>query len=141
MDNKTATTKLSFTLIEILVSATIIALLATVGLVSYVSFSQQSRDARRKADLEQIRTALEMYRSNVGSYPTLITFGGSLTYDSDVYLQKIPQDPKPSSRTYYYSGSSADYTLGAGLERGGTVCVSSGCIIDCNYCLGPLGEK
>ncbi|KKU11410.1 MAG: hypothetical protein UX17_C0079G0007, partial [Parcubacteria group bacterium GW2011_GWC2_45_7] len=43
-----------FTLIEILVVATIIGLLAAGGFVTYSNLSRQSRDAKRKADLEQI---------------------------------------------------------------------------------------
>jgi len=60
--------KKSFTLIEILVVATIIALLATAATITYAQLTKQSRDARRKTDLEQIRAALEMYRSNNNQY-------------------------------------------------------------------------
>ena len=58
-----------FTLIEILVVATIISLLAAAASVAYSQLSKQSRDARRKTDLEQVRAALEMYRSNNDDYP------------------------------------------------------------------------
>jgi len=58
-----------FTLIEILVVATIIGLLASGAIVSYQQLSKQSRDAKRKTDLEQVRAALEMYRSNEDTYP------------------------------------------------------------------------
>lgn len=143
--------KKGFTLIEILVVATIISLLAGGGLISYSTFSKNSRDARRKADLEQIRAALEMYRSNVGAYPTTappqgLPFGtGSLTDGSNTYLQKIPQDPK-SNRNYFYSSSGSNYTLACQLENsstctsppGGNSCGSG---FPCNYCLGPYGQK
>jgi len=140
-----------FTLVEILVVATIISLLAGTGLVSYSSFVKNSRDARRKADLEQIRAALEMYRSNVGAYPTTapgqgLPFGtGSLGDGTNTYLQKIPQDPK-SNKNYYYLYSAGDYTLASQLENssscnsapGGDSC---GTDYPCNYCLGPYGQK
>ena len=58
-----------FTLIEILVVATIIGLLASGAIVSYQQLLKQSRDAKRKTDLEQVRAALEMYRSNEDTYP------------------------------------------------------------------------
>jgi type IV pilus assembly protein PilA len=65
--------KQGFTLIEILIVAIIIALLAAVGAVTYTSVNRSSRDARRKADLEQMRTAFEQWRSDNSSYPTLLT--------------------------------------------------------------------
>ncbi len=137
-----------FTLIEILVVATIIGLLASVGLVNYSEFTKKSRDERRKADLNAIRSALEMYRSDNDSYPTTLSV---LTTSSPKYLEKIPEDPK--GYTYVYTplpagcdGSTApctDYILYAYLETGGScsapaeTCGSK----TCNYCLGPYGEK
>ncbi len=88
-----------FTLIELLVVILIIAVLSSVGLVSYRSANQRARDAKRKADVEQIRAALEMYKADAGSYPISLTFGGSLTYtpptgSSITYLNPIPHDPQ-----------------------------------------------
>ena len=65
--------KKAFTLIEILVVVTIIGILLSTAIISYGSLSKSSRDARRKTDLEQIRAALEMWRSSEplanGQYP------------------------------------------------------------------------
>lgn len=144
----------AFTLIEILVVATIIALLAAIGAVSYTQINKSSRDARRKTDLEQIRAAVEMYRSNNNAYPSAaqITFtcpsSGSLTDASNTYLSKIPNDPKCSSSpayTYFYTSPSAsDYTVGAYLENtpsSGATCGTCFGSTACNYCLGPYGQK
>lgn len=137
--------KKSFTLIEILVVATIIGLLAATGFISYRQLSKQSRDAKRKLDLEQVRAALEIYRSNIGSYPISSV---PPNWSSDlivlttpiVYLQKLPNDPNPALYSYYYYGSNVDYILAAHLENGST----NYCLIDycsnCNYCVGPYGE-
>jgi len=136
--------KKTFSLIEILVAATIIGLLSAASTVTYSQFSKQSRDARRKSDLEHIRSALEMYRSNNDEYPAVLSEGSTLCdpsgCDDGKYLDKVPDDPR-SSYDYYYSGSSSDYTLGAYLETGGTVCVAGQCGGNCNYCVGPYGEK
>lgn len=137
---------LSFTLIEILVVATIIGLLASIGAASYTQFTKQSRDAKRKADLEQIRSAIEMYRSNNNSYPTAVTIDCSssagITDAGNTYLSKIPLDPKCSTYSYYFTATANDYTLGAYLEGSGTgSCGTCGTAIVCNYCLGPYGQK
>lgn len=58
----------AFTLIEVLVVATIIGILVTVAAVSFGNSQKRSRDARRKADLETVRQALVLYRQDNGSY-------------------------------------------------------------------------
>lgn len=96
-----------FTLIEVLVATTIIAVLTVVGIVSYVSVNKRSRDAKRKSDVEQIRSALEMYRADYGYYPNAGT--GVWTDTANLtstlvttYLPTIPTDPKSATQTYRY---------------------------------------
>lgn len=57
-----------FTLIELLVVISIIGVLASVVLASLNSARGKARDARRKVDLNQIRTALEFYFDKYGTY-------------------------------------------------------------------------
>lgn len=143
---------LSFTMIEILVVATIIGILAAISSTSYSQFSKQSRDARRKADIEQIRAAVEMYRSNNDSYPLS---GSDLTIDCSstdfqdaggvMYMSKVPLDPKcPAQKYFYESLDGSTYTIAATLE-GSSVCTSppaaGSCTVDCNYCFGPYGQQ
>jgi len=144
--------KKSFTLIEILVVSTIIVLLTATAVVTYSAFLKQSRDARRKSDLEQVRAAVEMYRSNNDTYPITIAEGASLCDPvgcppaGSKYLEKFPSDPKNLTYKYYYSGSASNYTLGAQLETtssctsppGGNSCGTGN---PCNYCIGPYGQK
>ena len=139
----------AFTLIEILVVVTIIGILAATTAVSYSQFSRQSRDARRKTDVEQIRGAIEMYKSFNNTYPASIDFSsctspGDLIDATNTYIKKIPNDPKcPTIFYYYYSASPyTDYTLCARLELtssnvAGTTCAAS---TACNYCFGPFGQ-
>lgn len=101
-----------FTLIEILVAATILAVLAGIGLVSYSRINQRSRDAKRKSDTEQIRQALEMYRTDNGYYPN--AGSGSWTNASDLdttlvstYLPAVPADPKSPTQVYRYMATNA----------------------------------
>jgi len=138
--------KKSFTLIEILVSATIISLLAAFATISYSQITKQSRDAKRKIDLEQVRAALEIYRSNENIYPIgsgWTTVLNSLTTPV-IYIQSLPEDPKKANYTYYYiSTTGSDYILAAHLETVSTTCqsLSTQCTSNCTYCTGPYGEK
>lgn len=116
--------KKGFTLIEILVVATIIVLLSAIGLVSYSQFSKQARDARRKSDIENIRGSLEIYRSSNNYYPLTL----QLLVPS--FIKSVPVDPKPGSGYVYsyYPGPSGcnnstvnctTYYVNARLETGG----------------------
>lgn len=58
-----------FTLIELLVVIAVISLLSSVILSSLNSARSKARDAKRKQDTLQIRTALQMYYNDNGSYP------------------------------------------------------------------------
>lgn len=138
--------KLAFTLIEILVVTTIIGILTASGATAYSMMGKTSRDARRKADLEQIRSALEMYRSNDvnSSYPLSPPSGSGLTAlssGSPKYLESAITDPK-TNVPYQYDSSGTDYTLSTKLEIGGSTCSGGGCLDAANcYCLGPYGKK
>ena len=103
-----------FTLLEVLVSATIIAVLTVIGVVSYGSVNKRSRDVKRKSDIEQVRSALEMYRSDNGAYPgvSVGSFGSFSTLGSGVlvstYTPAVPTDPQPSQYSYYYVPTNYD---------------------------------
>lgn len=116
-----------FTFIEILVVTTIIGILATIGLTSYQIANKKARDGKRKADLEQIRSALEMCKADNGNYPltgSLSSCGIGTNIDcGNIYLQPIPCDPlNDLTHKYIYSSCAADpcvgYTLSATLEIG-----------------------
>jgi general secretion pathway protein G len=99
--------KSGFTLLEVLVAAVIVIVLTAAGVTSYTNVSRKSRDARRSSDFEQIRSALEMYRSDNGYYPNIA--GGSWTNMSNLtgvlvpaYIQRIPADPRDIINYYQY---------------------------------------
>lgn len=58
-----------FTLIELMVTITIIAVIASIGFVTYSKSQLYSRDAKRKQDLRAIAVALEFYHQSYDRYP------------------------------------------------------------------------
>lgn len=109
--------KNGFTLIELIVSVTIIAVLTVAGVVSYGGASKKARDSRRMADLEKIRIALELYRQGTGSsYPASLS---SLTTSNPPYIQSIPTGPKGENYGDSYTHSGYTYSIGVSLEETG----------------------
>ena len=58
-----------FTLIELLVVISIMGILLALSVFGMQDARRASRDGKRKADIEQIRSALEMYKADCGKYP------------------------------------------------------------------------
>ncbi len=102
--------KSGFTLIELLVVIAIIGVLISVLTSSFLTTQKQTRDSRRKADIEQIRQGLETYRSENGSYPALLS---GLSPD---YINALPTDPAAAGIYAYSLDTSTTYSLCAGLE-------------------------
>ncbi len=117
-NSKLKTQNFGFTLIELLVTMTIVAVLLSIALVSYQGARKSARDGKRKADLEQIRSALEMCRSDTGVYPDTIYSNITCGTPAKTYLSGTPKDPSTGSN-YYYLGATNTYTLCAYLEIGG----------------------
>lgn len=93
-----------FTLVELLVTVSIISILSTIGLVVYQSVSENARDAKRVSDLKVIQGAIEQYHGDQLNYPatSALVFGSSLTVGSKIYLNMIPKDPLDPTQTYCY---------------------------------------
>lgn len=60
-----------FTLLEVLVTVSVIGILASIVAANLGSARMLARDARRKADAAQIRTALELYYNDHDQYPAI----------------------------------------------------------------------
>mgnify|MGYP001582347953 FL=1 len=93
----------------------LIGLLTAIAAVNFQSTNQRARDGKRQADLEQLRTALEIARSDSANntYPTDLD---SLITGS--YLPTLPTDPKNFSYSYSPSADYRTYSLCAHLEKG-----------------------
>jgi len=85
---------LGFTLIEILIVISIIAILASTIIPNFIGFDAEARITSTKSNLEALRTRVNLFRAKEGRYPDSL---GELTsvYYSDVgvrkpYLNKMP---------------------------------------------------
>ena len=123
---------LGFTLLELLISVALVALM-TVGVVTLIGQSsrQYSRDAKRKSDLQSVASALELFRTDQGYYPSCVSSSNcAITNLSGVnpfptYMLNIPTDPAGGNRVYRYfpqpascaAGSCTGYRLCMGLEK------------------------
>jgi len=123
-------TNKAFTLIEVLVVATIIGLLTTIGVVTYQQATKKGRDGKRKSDLSQIQGALEIYRNDSTSYPATIPFGTTWTVSGNTYMRKVPDDPK-SGYSYNYNSDGTTYNLCAYLESKSTSDADCGVSLNC----------
>jgi len=94
-----------FTLVELLISISIIAILSVVLTISFSNAQKNGRDQRRISDLKAIQNAAEQYYMLKGSYPTS---AGLWSVNSQTILQKFPTDPKGSA-----------YMVDAGAFNGG----------------------
>lgn len=123
-----------FTLIELLVVIAIIGLLSTLAVVALGNARTKARDAKRMSDLKQVQTALELYYTDVNSYPAgsgvLLgsaaaaclnqASGWTTTGCPNPYMGTVPLDPTNSGvYVYTYTAASSSYSVTAHLE--GTV--------------------
>ena len=107
--------KNGFTLIELIVVITIIALLTVVAMVSFGGVNKKSRDGRRMADLEKYRVALEMARQIGSTYPNSLNDLVTMNLISAVIT-----DPATGVIYDYDSPTDYTYTITAVMEDGGS---------------------
>ncbi|OGG59610.1 hypothetical protein A3C89_00110 [Candidatus Kaiserbacteria bacterium RIFCSPHIGHO2_02_FULL_50_50] len=117
-----------FTLIELMVVITIIALLASGVLTALAAARAKARDARRTDDIAALMTGIELYHNdNVHGYPSpagCTESACSITtlapYLVPKYLEKLPVDPRSSvyhDYQYIVNGERDSYGLLLKYER------------------------
>src|SRR5258707_224673 len=83
-----------FTLIELMVVAAILIVLAGLGLVQYRNSVIRARESVLKEDLFRMRDAIDQYYADKMQYPSTLD-----TLVSDGYMRKIPDDPFTKSNS------------------------------------------
>ena len=109
--------KLGFTLVELIVVITILAILGTIAFVSLQWYSKSARDSARISDMSRIKTSLELFKIEWWKYPdpsdaTVITYNEveawtqwifwQTTFRNVEKLDRIPRDPT-TEELYIYS--------------------------------------
>ncbi len=122
-----------FTLIEIMVVVTILAILIALVAPKMVGRTDQARRVSTKAQIKNIEGALQLYKLDNGVYPTTeqglhalvnLPTVGSIPkhWKEEGYLSKVPDDAWDNPYVYLSPGSSGAYDLvsyGTDNEPGG----------------------
>lgn len=134
----------AFTLIELLVSIAVIATIIGLSLPNFLGARVRARDARRKSELSQLKTALQLYYNDYKIFPPSVISGGTgktnyiagcgvngtdtcpstCTVDfaaggtgcDTVYMTNFPGE-LGTSMFYYQKNSGADFCLKGSLEN------------------------
>jgi len=125
-----------FTLIELLVVIAIIAILAGVVVASTGNARAKARDARRVSDLQAIATALGMYYSKNGAYPSGSDATGIQALVTDGHLSSVPTEPQDGDSYIYRSCSVNDiprFVVATELEADSATANSDGNGTVCSF--------
>ncbi len=115
--------KLGFTLVEMLVVISIIAILSSILAGGYVNSQKSARDTARKINLKSISDALNSYYADYGVYPeegAWVNTDGSFTSidKGTVYMKKVPVETGGMTPILYERGSSEkSFRLYTNLEN------------------------
>ncbi len=102
-----------FTLVELLVVISVVALLVSLTIISVDSSKKKSRDSRRLSDINEIRNALELFRAANKKFPATLADPGL----APVFIPAIPKDPLTRNNYLYSSMDNCQsFHLGATLE-------------------------
>lgn len=140
-----------FTIAELMVVVAVSGVLLVAGLSILNPTLQINRgnDAKRKANLAKIQTALELFRSDKSYYPASSIGLNALFQGTPQYLPKSPNgDPKASDVYYYSAVPSGCDNITTGLCTGYTLitCLQNTAdaerdAVNDAVCVSPLWSK
>lgn len=118
------------TLIELLVVMVIISLFATLVGARLFRNVDRARQTTAKVQISEFETVLDLFRLDVGRYPTAaegfqvlrVNTGGIRNWDGPYLAKDVPLDPWGRPYVYLYPGTHGDFdivSLGADGQDGG----------------------
>jgi prepilin-type N-terminal cleavage/methylation domain-containing protein len=125
-----------FTIMELLVSLAIIAVLLSVVLVLMDNVRERTRDSKRVSDMREVSKAFELYAVENGRFPIAVetvTITGedavSTALESAETISEMPTDPihPTTSYTYQTDPQGDTYTISFCLETDNIENYSKGC--------------
>lgn len=127
-----------FSLIELLVVMVVIGILAALLMSNLVGARERARDARRKADLDEMKKALRFYYNDFETYPendaqnrivgcgpggvnaTVCDWEDPFALDNEtVYMKFLPLGPGDQEYVYTQTDGGDGFTLMTELENAG----------------------
>lgn len=105
--------KTGFTLVELLVVVAIIAILVTIVIIAINprTVIQQTNDTKKRSEMNQIKTALQLYFNDNNSYPAAPSFL------VPTYSRQLPDTASDTS--FAYAASGVDYDARVALDQPG----------------------
>ncbi len=122
-----------FTLIEVMVVIIILGILAVLVVPKVISRPDDARRAAARSDINNLMTALKMYRLDNQSYPSTeqglqalvakpATPPVPANWKTGGYVERLPKDPWGREYRYLSPGQNGEidvYSFGADGEKGG----------------------
>lgn len=139
----------AFTIMELLIVISLLGILVIASMLTYRQQIIKGHDAKRKEDLQTIKSGVEQYYDDFGCYPDAdkVVCGSTLMQP---YMSQVPCDPtNKGNYVYYYDQDGcSDYALYVHLanENDGDI-AGSGCSDGCgpggiyNYYLSSPGYE
>jgi len=117
--------KKGFTLIELIMTMAVLGAMSVIGFVIFTGAQEKARDAKKKSDITAIKTALEIYYDDNGSYPAA-SGDAEAALSSALVPEYLGEFPRPSGYSdaneitrYNYDNDvcSGGYRIWAWLEN------------------------
>ncbi|QFR39410.1 prepilin-type N-terminal cleavage/methylation domain-containing protein [Candidatus Gracilibacteria bacterium 28_42_T64] len=126
--------KQAFTIIELIVAITIMAIISIIAFISLQGYSKNARDSVRQSDIAQITSVMGLYEKQVGRFPKPtegvdITYSGAQVWNQGTIGDSVilnlgdfnqkPVDPLTGSEyTYSRLNTKSEYEVAAVMEGG-----------------------